>query len=76
VICRERAAAEALGAPEAIVGIQANQGCFNQTQDAPETNLSRINNDTFCYFVAAFLTNASVTDAVQVNGIQITCLPT
>jgi len=61
--------------PDVIVSIQANSGHFKQTQDAPKTDISRVNNDTFCYFLAAFLKNAGAADQVQLNGIQITCLP-
>ena len=61
--------------PDVIVSIQASSGRFKQAQNAPKTDISRVNNDTFCYFVAAFLKDAGPTDQVQLNGIQISCLP-
>lgn len=60
--------------PEGIVSVQAGTGPFNQRQDAPGTNISKVDNDAFCYFLAAFLNNAGVNDVVKLNGIQITCV--
>jgi hypothetical protein len=58
--------------PQRIMGVDAPTGGFDQTAAAPNTDVAKIDNDNFRYYLTADLSGAGAADLVTLSAFQFT----